>query len=288
MLLPFTVYEYFFNTNLFSIVGRSAITVRDGEVRASGTFSHAILFGSFAAAIVPLLWADHKYQKNSIRIIAILSCLFIIFASQSSGPIIAIVAAFFFLYFFRWKQYGRILSWSILFSALFIHVAREMPIWHFFYVRVSIKASSTGYHRYLLTDAAVKEFWNWWLLGYGDTGPQWHLKYWAYTHATFTDMTNHYLLEGVRGGFLAMLLFMILCFKSVKILGSYAISQPDPRDQWLWWGFTVSMITHCITFLSVAYFGQITLLLYMTIAVAAYALDESKKQVPVETQKELA
>ena len=53
--------------------------------------------------------------------------------------------------------------------------------------------------------------------------------------------------------------------------------QENVADQWLWWGFAVLMTTHCITFLSVAYFGQITLLLYLTFAVAALAQDQLKK-----------
>lgn len=86
----------------------------------------------------------------------------------------------------------------------------------------------------MLVDASVKEFQNWWIWGYGDVGPQWHLKYWSYTHAHFTDVA----------------------------------------DQWPWWGFAIMMIAHCTTFLSVAYCGQITMLLYMTIAVAAISYDK--------------
>jgi hypothetical protein len=37
------------------------------------------------------------------------------------------------------------------------------------------------------------------------------------------------------------------------------------------------MTTHCVTFLPVAYFGQIIMLLYLTIAVAAFVLNELKK-----------
>lgn len=278
-LLPFVIFEYFTAQNLFSILGREAIAIRDGKIRAACTFSHSILFGSFAAALVPILWGYYKYKQSIVRIIAVFICFFFVFASSSSGPIVALAGALFFLMFFKWKRYSSYLAWFTLFAATFVHFAREKPLWHFLYVRLTLRAGSTGWHRYMLTDAAIKEFWNWWLLGYGDIGPRWHEAYWPRNHATFTDVTNQYLLEGVRGGFFTMLIFMILCFKTIKVLGSYAISQSDPKDQWLWWGFTAMMITHCISFLSVSYFGQITMLLYLTIAVAAYALDESKKQL---------
>jgi len=283
-LLPFIALEYFTAKNFLSFLGRDSISIRNGEIRAAGTFSNAILFGAFAAAIVPILWSGYKQKKNGALLLSVVSCLFFVYSSSSSGPIAALVASISLIIFFKWKQYSSQLTWSLFLATLFIHLARETPIWHFLYIRISIKASSTGLHRYLLTDAAVKEFWNWWLLGYGDAGPKWHITYWPWTYALSTDVTNHYLLVGVRGGFFTMLLFIILCFKTIKILGSYAISQPNKKDQWLWWGFTVMMITHCITFLSVAYFGQITMLLYLTIAIAAYALNESREQMQAQTE----
>jgi len=277
ILLPFTIFEFYSANNLFSILGRSAISMRDGEVRAAATFSHSILFGSFSAAIIPILWADYNIQKKKVTLLSIFSCLFFVFASSSSGPIVSLMGVVFFLIFFRWKQYAALLARFMLLMALAIHFIREKPLWHLIYVRLSIKVSSTGLHRYVLMEAAVKEFWNWWLLGYGDISPEWHIKYWSYTHAKFTDVTNHYLLEGVRGGFFTMLLFILLCYRVIKILGAYSNSQKKVEDQWLWWGFNVMMIAHCITFLSVAYFGQITMLLYLTIAIAAFAYDESTR-----------
>lgn len=276
VLLPFAIYEFTTASNLFSILGRNRIALREGGVRVACTFSHSILFGSFAATLIPIIWADYKIEKKLYKIIALLSCLFYVYASLSSGPIITLAGAICFLIFFRWKKYSSYLAWFIFLAATLIHFVREKPLWHFIYLRLSVRSGSTGIHRYLLTDAAVQEFWNWWLIGYGDVGPQWHLKYWPRTHAKFTDITNQYLLEGVRGGFFTMLLFTILCFTVIKTLTTFSISRNDKSEQWLWWGFAVMMIAHCITFLSVSYFGQITMLLYMTIAIAAFAHDKSK------------
>ena len=286
ILLPFIVFEFFTANNLFSFLGRSAIAFRDGEVRAAGTFSHSILFGSFAAAIFPIIWAALMRKRNPVNSFSIFCCLFFIYACSSSGPLVALAAVIFFLFFFKWKHYSSYLAWSILFASIFVHFIREKPLWHLIYVRLTVRAGSTGYHRYLLMEAAVKEFWNWCLLGYGDIGAQWHLKYWPWTHARFTDITNQYLLEAVRGGFLTMLLFIILCYKVIKTLGKFSISQNNIQDQWLWWGFTVMMITHCVTFLSVSYFGQIQMLFILTVAVAAYAADETIKKAKQLTENQ--
>ena len=74
-----------------------------------------------------------------------------------------------------------------------------------------------------------------------------------------------------------MIIFILLCYKSIQYLGKQAIHKEKIQDQWLWWGYTVMMISHCVTFLSVAYFGQITMLFYLTIAIAAFAYDENTK-----------
>jgi len=272
ILLPFVIFEFFTANNLFSFLGRSGISVRAGEIRAAATFSHPILLGSFGAALLPMLWALYKVDRNKSTLFSVLICVFFVFSCNSSGPIVALISSVFFLAFFRWRRYGNILFYLMLFVSTIIHFVRESPIWHFIYVRVRIKPSSTGYHRYLLFDAAVKEIKEWWLLGYGDQGPQWHIKYWPWTHATFTDVTNHYLLIGVRGGLLALLPFIILCYNAIKYLALASIGASSDNDQWLWWGNAVTMIVHCISFLSVAYFGQITMFLYITIAISSLAM----------------
>lgn len=280
LLLPFVIFEFYSSINLFSIFGRDAISTRHGEIRAAATFSHSILFGSFAAAIMSIIWMVYKIEKKFFYLLSSLICIFFVYASSSSGPIVAIAGAIFFLAMYKWRRYGHIFAYFSLFAAIFIHFVRESPIWHFLYLRITIKASSTGQHRYILTEAAVNEFWNWWLLGYGDVGPQWHLKYWPRTHAKFTDVTNHYLLEGVRGGFFTMLLFMVLCYTVIKVLGKVSLLMPDESDRLLCWGFTVMMITHCVSFLSVAYFGQITMLFYFTIAVSSFFYIELTSNKP--------
>lgn len=279
LLLPFALFEFFSSKNLFSFIGREAISMRDGEIRAATTFSHAILFGTFSAAISALFWAEYKITREKKFLFAFLCCAFFVYASSSSGPVITLACVIFFLFFYIWKTKGKLLAWGVFSALLFIHLVREKTIWHFLYVRVSIKDSSTGHHRYLLTEAAVRDFFDWWILGYGDVGPQWHTKYWPHMEAPFTDVTNQYLLEGVRGGFLTMCLFIMLCYHTLRTLGGHSMNEENLQDQWLWWGFAVMMIANCISFLSVAFFGQITMLLYLTIAVSAYSYGQQQKDL---------
>ncbi len=269
-LLPFVVFEYFTSNNLFPILFGSSMTeIRDGEIRAAATFSHAILFGSFSASVFPALWSEYKTEKQIKYLLASICCVFYIIACSSSSPIVAFAGVVSLLCLFKWKHHSKKLFFAVILATLFIHFARDAPIWQFLYVRIPLKASSTGWHRYLLVEAALREFSKWWLVGYGDMGADWHIKYWPYAHATFTDFTNHYLLLGAKGGVFAMATFIALCYKTVKATGSLALRSKN--DQWLWWGLTTMMISHCISFLSVAYFGQITMLLYFNIAIGSYA-----------------
>lgn len=273
LLLPVIIFEYYFTENILSFLGRSRIEVRQGEIRAAGAFSHSILFGSFAAAIFPFLWGAYKEKKDRLYLTGIGCCFFYVVASSSSGPIMATVAAIFFLFFFVFKQYSASLWHGIIALSIVVHFIREAPLWHTIYARFSIKSSSTGYYRYQLVEAAIAELNKWWGIGYGEKGPDWHITYWPWSNYTFTDVTNHYLLEGVRGGLLPMFIFIFLCYKTVKTLGAYAIACKDNTDQWLWWGVTVMLLTHCVSFLSVAYFGQIIALFILTVALGAYVID---------------
>ena len=88
----------------------------------------------------------------------------------------------------------------------------KAPVW-FVIARADVFGGSTGWHRAALIDAAVKHFGDWWLVGIKDTGV-WSL---GATHL-LADVTNQYIWQGVQGGLLTMLLFIliiVLCFRGI-------------------------------------------------------------------------
>jgi len=87
------------------------------------------------------------------------------------------------------------------------------------------------------------------------------------------DVTNQFVLEGVRGGILTLALFCLLMFSAVRITGRYSLRSMPRGQQWLAWGVCVSVIGHCISFFGVSYFGQIRMLLYLTFALVAFVYD---------------
>jgi hypothetical protein len=135
-----------------------------------------------------------------------------------------------------------------------LHIVMNAPVWALL-SRVTIIAGSTGYHRYLLIDAAIRHFREWALFGTLSTAD------WGYY---LFDITNQYILEGVRGGFLTLVLFIAILVMAIRTTAGYSLKNVPDDQKWLSWGICTSILTHCVMFIGVGYFGQILILLYLT------------------------
>ena len=88
-----------------------------------------------------------------------------------------------------------------------------------------------------------------------------------------TDITNHYLQMGVEGGLLQMFLFIALIVIGFIYVGRLT---GTPRgtgndDKFLLWAFGSALFAHATTCISVSYFDQSILFLYLTLAVIGSA-----------------
>ena len=133
----------------------------------------------------------------------------------------------------------------------------KAPVWHLI-ARLDVVGGSTGWHRYYLLDQAQKHFGEWVLLGTRST---------AHWGRNLSDITNQYLLQGVYGGLVTLVLYVVLLVWAVKTVGGFSLRRIPISQQWLAWGICVSIIGHCISFFGVSYFGQIEMLLYLTFAI---------------------
>ena len=87
------------------------------------------------------------------------------------------------------------------------------------------------------------------------------------------DTTNQYVLEGVRGGAITLVIFIILVVQAVRITGICSMASRNRETRILYWGFCVSILGHCVSFWGVSYFGQIMMLLFFTLAIVSFAAD---------------
>ena len=252
--------------NIFSVFGGvpAETLVRDGRLRCQGAFAHPILAGTFWAAALPLIWTLRE-DKNFLMRLGTIDCLFIVAACSSSTPILSVLVALIGVALFPWRRH-RTRMWIGLFALLMLlHAVMKAPVWALMQ-RVDLTGGSTGYHRYLVFDAFVKNFSKWYLLG--ETDPlSWDV--WV-----MRDVTNMYVATGLTGGLLtlvALLLVLIFAFGNVgRALNARSIARSLKR-QWICWCIGVAICVHAVTFLGVSYFGQMIVILYFELSLASCA-----------------
>jgi len=276
----FFVVEHTTAHNVFSIFGGvPEITfIRDGRLRCQGAFAHPILAGAFWATILPLIaarWWD-KSKNQFMTLIGVLCVCWIVFASASSTPAFSAIMAIVGGFMVTQRNKMKIIRWGVFASVIGLHLIMKAPVWHLI-SRVSAVAGSTSYHRYMLINAAIRNIKEWWLLGIESTG------HWF---RNAVDLTNQYVAEGVRGGLLTLIIFILgisIAFRSVGRI--WRRVENNKTHFAMSWALGVSLFVHCVNFIGVSYFGQIIIVWYMILAIItsidlatekAYLAEQSK------------
>jgi hypothetical protein len=268
--------EYATQYNVFSIFGGvpAETWLRGGRLRCQGAFVHPILAGTFWASALPLIWTLRK-QNNFLMYLGTFNCLLIVATVSSSTAILSVLLGVGGVALFRWRRHRRRM-WMGLFALLAaLHVVMKKPVWHLM-ARVDLTGGSTGHHRYRIFDAFVNNFSKWYLTG--ETSPMswgvWEMR----------DITNTYMVQGLTGGLLTLVVFLlvlIFAYGNVgRALDARAIIR-SPKRQWICWCIGVAIFVHTVTFLAVAYLGQMTVMLYLelslTSSVYIFAMRDSRK-----------
>lgn len=255
LLVPLVAFEWATGSNPFVALGRVGTVVREGRYRCQASFPHSIMLGLFWATLVPLFaWLAMAEKKKMLYWAAAAASVFIVCSTASSTPLAVLIAVVLLLPLFRYRHYGRQITWAICGLIIALHLVMKAPVWHLI-SRVTMVSGSTGWHRYNLINQAIGHFGEWAVLGVRDT------THWGWA---LQDLTNQYVAEGVTGGVVTLALFVYLLVVAVRIPGSYSLQPMPKHKQWLTWCICVSILGHCFSFLGVGYFGQIRMLLYLT------------------------
>jgi hypothetical protein len=257
--------------NPFSIFGGvSEFThIRDGRLRCRGAYSHPIHAGCFWAALVPLIaykWhCGRKGRRDAV--IGLVCAASIIISCASSTPVVGLAAAAGGMLLFRFRYFMHTIRWGVICMLVLLHLVMEQPVWHLL-SRIDIAGGSTGWHRFYLVDQAIKRFGEWCLLGVESTAHWGHGLY---------DVTNQYIVEGTRGGFLTLVFFcLIIGFAFAGVGRQVRINRSSKRVQYLAWALGVSLFVHAVNMVATSYFGGIMLGLYGTFGmVGALCLKKS-------------
>jgi hypothetical protein len=261
------IYECVAFHNLFSVFGGvpEVPQIRNGKIRAFGPFAHPILAGAVGAACLPLMigfWRQHR----KVALAGIAACSVMIITSASSGPVIGAMAGVAALFMWHYRHRLRLLRWLAVIGYVGLELTMKA---HAYYIiwRFDFAGGSTGFHRAALIDSALRHLDEWWLAGtdftrhWMSTGVEW-----SPNHA---DITNEYIHMGVIGGLPLMLLFIGVLAKGFSFVGrtlEQASGLPD-ESRFMLWGVGSGLFSHALMFISVSYFDQSILFVYLTLAV---------------------
>jgi len=222
--------------------------IRGGRLRCQGPFSHPILAGVFWASILPwmsALWYGAVGNKKIIAVY-ILSIGIIVANTASSTPVMAVLFSLLGISMFGIRKKMPLIRKRGLIMLLVLHVSMDAPVWHLI-SRIDLSGGSTGWHRYNLIQQAINHVGEWWLFGGHSTA------HWGWG---LQDITNQYLLDGVRGGLLEMILFIFFIVRVFSILGKGMDRATSKEELWILWASGVMLFVHSMNFLAVSYFGQ--------------------------------
>ena len=260
--------ERFTGKNLFSIFGGvpENVLVREGKFRAQGPFGHPILAGTVGAALVPLFFGVIGRSKW-IAIIGIFSGVCMVVTSASSGPVMTLAAGLAVLLAWRLRGFTRAFRWAALVIYLALAVVMERPPYYLI-SKIDISGGSTGWHRCFLIEQTLSYLPEWWLVGTD------HTRHWMPNQGTailqnHTDVTNYYVAYAIMGGLPGVILLITIFWKSFKCVGNVVeeVSRDDPGGAFLVWCFGASLFSHAVTGISVSYFDQSVIFVWLDVAI---------------------
>jgi hypothetical protein len=248
--------------NMFSVFGGvpENTLIREGKLRCQGAFAHPIMAGCFWASVIPIMAARWWCSGKATAVLGVSMASLVVLLTASSTPVAGVLVVLVGAAVFPFRRWMRLIRWGLALVLLGLHLVMKAPVWHLI-ARIDLVGGSTGWHRYQLIDRSIKRFGEWWLLGTDSTAHWGHIT---------TDITNQYVLEGVSGGIVTLVLFVAMIVFAYKGVGTLCriYRRSHPRLI-LSWAFGVSLLAHTMMFMAVSYFGQIIVVWYLLLAMIA-------------------
>ncbi len=237
--------------NVFGFIGgRLYPFIREGALRAQGTFQGPIPCGTFGATSLALfLWLRNTGKANSAAIAGLVGAMAMIGTSASSTPLLAFLATILGVAMWPARNYMRYIRWGLAILTVAIHLAMKAPVW-FLINHVDLVAGNSGYHRAMLIDACVKHFKDWWLFGVKSTG-DWGWDLW--------DQANQFVAVAENGGLLAFIFFITVLSYAFSYIGTARkMVAGDKTKEWGFWMLGTALFTHVVAFFGISYGDQTT------------------------------
>jgi hypothetical protein len=266
--------------NIFSYFGGVPEDVlrRAGRLRAQGPFKHPILAGTVGATCIPLFIGLFR-RCQSLSILGIFSAMLMVITSSSSGPVMTLIAGLSALILWIKKGLTKVIFYSSIVCYLILSLMMEKPPYYLI-SRIDISGGSTGWHRSYLIEQTFNHLSEWWLFGTD------HTRHWMPNQGIgssiyHTDITNYYIGFGVMGGLLSMILLISIIGISIKWSYFLQISSSTLMHdhKFMVWSLGSSIFAHAVTALSVSYFDQSMIFIWMNIAIISSIYSAHSKKV---------
>jgi hypothetical protein len=292
LLIPFTalvIVERVTGQPAFGMVGATGLLLlRNGVPRCMGTFRHAILLGSVAAAFLALyIGLSLSASRRRTAALGGALCLVLVWLSNSGGPLISAGAALtgWALWMVRDRMF--LTRRTLVAVVLLLLVFMKAPIWYL-PAKVSGLIGGGGYHRSMLMDRAWQDMDRWWLVGMDMKDTIGWIPYYD-EYIGGADITNQFIALALRGGLPAIIIFIVLLTFMFKGLGralAVARASGSRQDEIVLWGLGVMVAVHVTSWLSIAYFDQSWAVWLMHAAAVSAAVRGAEAQAAEGTAEE--
>jgi hypothetical protein len=147
-----------------------------------------------------------------------------------------------------------------VFMCITIGIASNRPFYHVI-ASWSNPLGGAGWHRAKLIDVAIDKLDEWWKVGYGDKDPGWG----SYFGMGRSDITNEYILNGVRYGILGVIAVCAVLATAFRGVISTYRRMKHPAMKSLCWAFGSLLFSVAVAWMSVSFFGQLLTLFYCSL-----------------------
>lgn len=242
-------------------VYHETVDVRNGSMRATGVFDHAILAGTFGGISLPLfvgLWWKEKKHRAYTAMGIVAGAMIPILASSSTA-MMGFIAAIIGLCSWRLRRHMRAIRWSIVGLIVVDELRFKSHFWHII-ADIDLTGSSSSWHRYMLVDECYKHFTDWALVGTKD------FANWGWE---MVDLSNQYVATADSSGLIPLLSLVALIVFGYKYLGRARRASDtagDVKQELFIWAIAASLFANTIAFVGISYFDQTCVAWYALLA----------------------
>ncbi len=268
------------NNPLLLLGGVSQIWIdAEGRYRCFGSFAHPSILGTFGASFfllyVPFLAEGVARMRAAV---AMALCLAIVGFANSGSPVTFLGLGLLVWALWPLRRRMALIKAGLAICLLVTAIAMNAPIWYL-PTRISGIVGGTGWHRSYLMERGFADIDRWWIAGMPlDLTVGWF----PYHIMGAADMTNVFLLFGVDGGLLALLLLVLALVLAFRRLGrALRVVREPPTDRLserFLWALGTVLVAHIVNFFAITYFDQFNMIWAMQVAAISGITTEVLRQ----------